>query len=235
MKFFMHSTVARYSKDLNRLEHEYGLAAIGFYWKVVEMILFSEGECNLYSLLALRSQPLRFPQCEQILKNSKLFIYDAVRNVVRINMESDVGFDAPDSDLDKLAEAGTGARTQARTEARTEARREAPVHAGPITPCADNTTLDTETEGASQRVEQDIEMERALMQFLSSRCPSLLEMEKPLTLEQYKVLRQRYGPEEIEQVLIDMDNDPKVGRLRGCFVTADKWLRVRSGASQVNR
>lgn len=80
--------------------------------------------------------------------------------------------------------------------------------------------------------EENIARETLLI-FLEERCPHLLEMAEPLTLEQYRELKKSYSEEQIKEVLLDMENDVGLSnRRRSCFQTTSSWLKKRFGPSQ---
>jgi len=233
MEWFKHPTTARYNEVLKKLEKLYGLAAVGFFWKAVELIKFCEGEVPYGLLLALRSRPLRYVQVIAIIDNPEFFDFDRQESVVRLNktVEEQL-FGKPPKKLSSGArtDTPTEAPTDAPTDAPTEARREAPVPAGPIEVEKEENKNKSESEkkeSATHTLIPGIEEERLLNEFLSSKCPVLLEMEEPLTLDQYHNLKRNYQTSDIERVLLDMQNDVNISSNRSCYLTADKWLRYR--------
>lgn len=249
MDYFLHSTMARHAGALKQQERDYGLAAVGFFWKAVELIFACNGEANYASVLALRARPLRYVQVIEIVKNCQLFIFDEREAVVRINPEIRNGLYRMPSKSSQRTDsspvrteactdtdtgAGSEARTDAGTDARTDAGTGAPRYASvPAVPSEierkEKEVCENNLRATHTREEpKELQTEQMLQTFLASRCPSLLEMEEPLTVDEYLELRRHYDRHDIEQVLLDMHNDVRTVNARSCFAMADKWLRVRS-------
>lgn len=250
MEYFLHSTMARYADALKQLEHDYGLAAVGFFWKAVELIFVNNGVASYAAVLALRARPLRFNQAVAIVKYNQLFVFNKHEATVRLNPDVQNGLYRMPRRLSssrRRTDAGTGASTgvgeasvQAEagasvgTEACTDVGADASPHASvPAVPSeierrekeevCENNLRATHT----REVPKELQTEQMLQTFLASRCPSLLEMEEPLTVDEYLELRRRYDRHDIEQVLLDMHNDFRTANARSCYALADKWLRVR--------
>ena len=51
MEFFKHSTTAQYSEDLKKIEHTYGVAGLGFYWKTIETLFLGQKPTPMIKLL----------------------------------------------------------------------------------------------------------------------------------------------------------------------------------------
>ena len=73
MDFFMHDTKARRSKKLLKLQKDFGLGGIGFYWVAVEWILSEGCKIPLSFLKNVRDRPIREDQVEHIIKDYGLF------------------------------------------------------------------------------------------------------------------------------------------------------------------
>lgn len=227
--YVQHATLAREYPAIKRLIAEYGLVGYAFYWEAVEMMGLNEGWHWLSHLLSLRYNKLPLRTIEQILRRSGLFeVNDAEGSVVTLsqcvkqpiqNLEESVFVTCRASR--PWARKGTPDRVHADTPdrgAHTDSPDPAPdgVRTGPF---------DTER----LRLQEECEAEQALNNFLSTQCPSLLQMAEPLTLEQYQLLRKRYDRADIEQVLHDMHNDLSVVQTRrSCYGTARRWLEHRS-------
>ena len=237
MEYFLHSTMARHAGALKQLERDYGLAAVGFFWKAVELIFACNGEANYASVLALRARPLRYVQVIEIVKNCQLFIFDEREAVVRINPEIRNGLyrmprKSSSSRRRTVASTDTCASASGAdtgTDAGTGAPRYASVPAVPSEIERKEEECENKMRATHTREEpKELQTEQMLQTFLASRCPSLLEMEEPLTVDEYLELRRHYDRHEIEQVLLDMHNDVRTINARSCYALADKWLRVRS-------
>lgn len=71
--------------------------------------------------------------------------------------------------------------------------------------------------------EASAQAQEQFAQYMRLRCPHLVEMEDPLTLQEFRQLRQQFGKERVRQVLLDMENRPSLD-CRSVYVTASKWL-----------
>ena len=210
MEFFKHSTTAQYSEDLKKIEHTYGVAGLGFYWKTIETLFLGQKPTPMIKLLKDGYKRLSRIEAERILIESGLFQLDD-QNMVSLRKGIDYGIDKKSLDnyFAKL------------------------TFFSPVPTCAEAHTgrghckLDKE-----KKREENIARETFFI-FMEENCRHLLEMAEPLTLAEYRELKKWYTPEQIREVFIDMENDIGLNRRRrNCFQTALSWLRKRFGSPQ---
>ena len=92
MDFFMHDTKARRSKKLLKLQKDFGLGGIGFYWVAVEWILSEGCKIPLIFLKNVRDRPIREDQVEHIIKDYGLFDVDEDEMIsLNLDVENAVG------------------------------------------------------------------------------------------------------------------------------------------------
>lgn len=225
MEFFIHSTTAHYSKYLLKLQETYGLAGLGFYWKAVELILLGCRKVPIDHFMILRYKPLRFFDIYDILYDSGLFEIDENFRV-SLSKDADLGIDKKtvkqyfellDSGASDNARASArdNAIADVRDSAIADARDSECVHPGPFEIDKEKTRLEKEAQAQFDR-------------FMRRRCPHLLEMDEPFTLEQFRELKKTFTWKEIQDVLIEMENDKDVSvKKRSCYQTALSWLKHR--------
>ena len=87
------------------------------------------------------------------------------------------------------------------------------------------------------REEIDKEMERQkereirtqFNRFMRFSCPHLLDMQEPLSLEEYRELKKNYTWNQIQDVLVSMENELGLDqRKRSCYQTALAWLKKKT-------
>ena len=215
MEFFLHSSTAHYSRLLLKLEHDYGLAAIGFYWKAVELIMLSGKKIPIHFFQSLRYKPLRFFDVYGIIYSSELFDIDENFYVTLAqDPEKNIG---QKSYQNYLASVRDSVIAGERDNVIASAGNSTCVHPGPI-------------ELNKEKIRLDGEAQKQLERFMHLRCPHLLEMEDPLTLEEYRELKKNYSWKQIQSVLVNMENEVGLSRRkRSCFQTALAWLTNRYG------
>lgn len=210
----MHSSTGRYAKDLMKLENNFGIAALGFYWKAVELMMISCKKIPIICFQQLRYKPLRFFDVFDIIYLSGLFDIDE-EFCVTLAKGKDNGIEkkALDNYFDCLL---AETHAEARAKARAEVRADDGVRPGP---------LDMDKE--KMRVEREAQIQ--FNRFMHRCCSHLCEMEEPLTIEQYRELKQKYTWQQIENVLVSMENEVDLYRKkRSCYQTALSWLMARS-------
>ena len=225
MDYIQHITTAQYSKDLKKIENTYGVAGYGFYWKVIEMLLFSQEPMPMVNLVKIGYKRLSRTEAKKIILESGLFFVDELNRVTLIKDKKDVDYGIEKKSLDtyfsKLAIC-SGEVSRAVTRAVTGAGMGAVTGAGAVP-----FEMDKEKERKYNNARE------TLLIFLEEHCPHLLEMAEPLTLEQYRELKKSYSEEQIKEVLLDMENDVGLSnRRRSCFQTTSSWLKKRFGPSQ---
>ena len=221
MDYIKHITTAQYSKDLKRIEQVYGVAGYGFYWKVIEMLLFSQEPMPMINLVKNGYKRLSRTEAKKIILESGMFFVDEQNQVTLIKDKKDVDFGIEKKSLDtyfsKLSFCSgevTGAVAGAVTGAVTGAG------AVPF-------KMDKDKERISNKERE------TLLIFMEERCPHLLEMAEPLTLAQFRELKKSYSEEQVKEVLLDMENDIGLSkRKRNCYQTALTWLTRRFGPPQ---
>ena len=253
MDFFMHDTKARRSKKLLKLQKDFGLGGIGFYWVAVEWILSEGCKIPLDFLKTVRYRPIREDEVEPIIKDYGLFDVDENDMVsLKLDVENAVGEDAIkilhshiSMGIRTTVCASAGAKTGASAgavmgaSAGANARASTGANTG-----ADASANDGASDGASARSsgrekDKDKEkdkrnkLERAqnkFYEFMEQRCPHLMEMDEPLTFDEFRELKKSYSWPEIKEVLLAMENDIGLcDRRRNCQTTALNWLKNRYG------
>ena len=216
MEFFLHSTTAHYSRLLLKLEHDYGLAAIGFYWKAVELIILSGKKIPIHFFQSLRHKPLRFFDVYGIIYSSELFDIDENFFVTLAqDPEKSIGLKSYENYLTSVR---NSVIADERDNVIASTRNSACVCPGPI-------------EMNKEKIRLDGEAQKQLSRFMHLRCPHLLEMEDPLTLEEYRELKKDYTWRQIQGVLVNMENEVGLSRRkRSCYQTALTWLTNKYGA-----
>lgn len=208
-EFFMVSTTWIYRERLKWLERNYGLAAIGFYWKAVAQIGLSGGSTSMSSLMALRGRGMRMVHIQEIVEKSGLFTFgkDSLVELIESDengLHKQIKKDASRTSAPTGAPASAPASAQTGAQARTSVKRE-----------------DIDKEQSRECAREEI-----FYRFMQTRCPNLLLMPEPLTLDQFLALRQDYSTEAIQDVLLDMENHTAL-HARNCYYTARRWLEHR--------
>ena len=227
MDFFLHSSKAFHSKKLLKLQQDYGLGGIGFYWQAVELIISHNYRVPISFFMVVRYSPIREDDVEPIIRNYGLFDVDE-NNMVTLYSDKENGIGEESINLLKkltlacgYAEAGAEARAEAGAEARVEAGAEARTHPGPCEIDINKITL--------KKTRARDKFDR----FMQFRCPHLLEMEEPLTLEDFYELKLDYTWIQIQEVLLAMENEIGLSsKRRSCYLTALSWLKQRFGLPQ---
>lgn len=90
MDFFIHSTKASDSAKLKKLQDDYKLAGLGFYWKVVELLMLCPVKVHFNTILTLREPPIKFNVVKAILNDYDLFNVDE-NNYVTLKVDKGNG------------------------------------------------------------------------------------------------------------------------------------------------
>ena len=90
MNFFIHTTKASDSAKLKKLQDDYKLAGLGFYWKVVELLMLCSFKVHFNAILSLRKPPISFNVVKAILNDYDLFVVDE-NNYVTLKIDKDNG------------------------------------------------------------------------------------------------------------------------------------------------
>ena len=219
MEYFIHSSTASYSKDLKKLVSEHGLAGLGFFWMAVEKLILSNMPIPLTDLVKRGFRGLSRTQATDIVINSGLFHYDE-NEMVSLAEKVDYGIDKKSlkTYFVKLSLCAPACECVAPRVAECVAESVAPRVA------AGHCKLNKE-----KKREENIARETLLI-FMEERCPHLLEMAEPLTLQQFRELKKSYSEDQVKEVLLDMENDIGLcDRRRNCQTTALSWLKNRYG------
>ena len=226
MEYFIHSSTASYSKDLKKLVSEHGLAGLGFFWMAVEKLILSNMPIPLTDLVKRGFRGLSRTQATDIVINSGLFHYDE-NEMVSLAEKVDYGIDKKSlkTYFVKLSLCAPACECVAPRVAECVAECVAPRVAPRV--AADPCKLNKE-----KKREENIARETLLI-FMEERCPHLLEMAEPLTLQQFRELKKSYSEDQVKEVLLDMENDVGLSnRRRSCYQTSLTWLTKRFGPSQ---
>lgn len=237
MQFYQVSSDWIYSPVLNRIENRYGLAGIGFYWKVVCVLFLAGRPLPLINLLAMRGKGLRWGEANEILQiSTQIFIRNENGDFLLVDNTIATGVIKPEGshpEVQKLfasrarTEAGMEARTDTRTKAGTdtgtEARTDVGTEAGSVPVLVDS--LDN---NRIEEMRQEQAAEESFEIFLQNECPHLFQFEEPITFDELKELREFYSIEDIRSVLVDMNDRPGLPQTsRSCAKTARRWLEAR--------
>ena len=213
MQFFLHSSTANRSMKLEQLKAKHGLAGIGFYWQAVELIMAFNEKVPIDFFLAFRYKPIRFRDVYDIIENYGLFDVDAQHMVsLRIDLENGIG-DASINNLLKFISVNDPTRVS--SHASSGASSGASLRPG-------HCDIDKE------KIRVEIEAQKQFDSFMEARCPHLLLMEEPLTLEDFRKLKKYFTWGQIQEVLLDMENDNNLYQnKRNGYQTALSWLNRR--------
>lgn len=228
MQFFLHSSTARRRPKLEQLKAIYGLAGIGFYWQAVELIMVCNEKVPIDNFLAIRYSPIRFWDVYDIIEKYDLFDVDEHR-MVSLKNDPENGIGEPSiknllqfievSDPSRASGASSRASSRASSGASSGAssRASSSASSGP-----GHCDIDKE------KIRVEIEAQKQFDSFMEARCPHLLLMEEPLTLDDYRKLKTSYTWGQIQEVLLDMENDNNLYQnKRNGYRTALSWLKRR--------
>ena len=244
MDFFIHTTKASDSAKLKKLQDDYKLAGLGFYWKVVELLMLCPIKVHFNTILTLREPPISFNIVKAILNDYDLFDVDE-NNYVTLKVDKGNGIGekslesylsffssssrASDASHESRASshASSGACTDASSDACTPARssfKEKKDNKNNDYLVINNKIESKADEGTQSDVfrytealfknRPDIAEEVMFESFLKKNCPHLSEMEQPLTMTEYGWLKKTYTDAQIQDVLLDMENDTNVIRTK---------------------
>ena len=231
MDYTKHLTTARYSEDLKKIVNAYGVAGYGFYWMAIEMMLFSQEPIPMINLQKNGYKRLSRTEAERIILDSELFNVDELNRVTLNKNKKDIDFGIDNKSLEtyfsklafcsgEVSRAVAGAVAGAVTSAVT----------GAVTGAG---AVPFEIEKDNKRKSINNKERETLLIFMEERCPHLLEMAEPLTLQQFRELKKSYSEDQVKEVLLDMENDVGLSnRRRSCYQTSLTWLTKRFGPPQ---
>lgn len=213
MDYFFHHTSARYAPLILKIEHDYSLAGIGFYWKAVELLLASNTKIPINDFQKLRYTQIDHRDCEDIIKNSGLF---EVEDDYWVSLKKDVY-----NGIDKI--------TLDQYFKNLELFSASPACAPESSP-AENCAGVCACSIDMDKKKTDREADGLLNKYMDENFPHLNEMVEPLTKKQFDELRSRYSKEEIEDIFTQMENKLNlVNNNRSCYLTARSWLKHSYG------
>ena len=244
MNFFIHTTKASDSAKLKKLQDDYKLAGLGFYWKVVELLMLCSFKVHFNAILSLRKPPISFNVVKAILNDYDLFVVDE-NNYVTLKIDKDNGIgekslesylsflDSSSRALGALSGALSGASSGVSSGVSSGASSGASSHTSSGASsgaCSsvnkkefnnNNFKAEEGTQNDISRLTQalcknrpDIAEEVKIESFLKKNCPHLFEMEQPLTVIEYGWLKKKYTDKQVQDVLQDMNNDTNVIRTK---------------------
>lgn len=221
MQFYQVSTDWIYSPVLLRIERNYGLSGIGFYWKVVAVLKRAEMPLSEQHLLSLRGRGLQWKEAAELLHHTpEIFMRDEQGLYLLTTDQKATGLRPSPPRTQAGMPPGTQTGTEAGTERRTDTGTETRTETGSAQVIIDNKREE------KTRLEEKAQLE--FSSFMEEHCPHLQLMAEPITFNQLKKLRKRYSIHEIRSVLCDMENKPGLEKnCRSCYETAVKWLEVR--------
>ena len=235
MEFFIHSTKASDSAKLQKLQKDYKLAGLGFYWKVVELLMLCPIKVHINSIMALRKGPISFNVVKAIINDYDLFDVDENNYVsLKIDKETGVGEKSLESYLSFFSSSsrasGVSHESRASSHVRTDASSDTHTDASSdvCTPASSSCEIkDKKTKYIESEIERTQQM---INNFYLKKCPHLCKMEQQITAEEIKRLLKRYSETQIQDVLLAMENEKKVYlEKRSVFQTALSWLKKRHG------
>ena len=223
MEFFIHSTKASDSAKLQKLQKDYKLAGLGFYWKVVELLMLCPIKVHINSILALKESPISFNVVKAIINDYDLFDVDENNYVsLKIDKGTGVGEKSLESYLSFFSSSSraSGVSHESRVSSR--------ASSGACTPTRSSYE---EKDEKTKYIESEIgRTQQMIINFLKKKCPHLCKMEQQITAEEYMRLLERYSETQIQDVLLAMENEKKVYlEKRSVFQTALSWLKKRHG------
>ena len=241
MNFFIHTTKASDSAKLKKLQDDYKLAGLGFYWKVVELLMLCSFKVHFNAILSLRKPPISFNVVKAILNDYDLFVVDENNYVtLKIDKDNGIGEKSLESYLSFLGSSSRASGVSSGASLGASSYASSGACSSKKEFINNNIIADEGTEGTQNdfsRLTQalcknrpDIAEEVMIESFLKKNCPHLSEMEQPLTVIEYGLLKKKYTDKQVQDVLQDMNNDTNVIRTkRSAYQTALSWLRKRHG------
>lgn len=233
MQFYQVSSDWIYSPMLNRIENRYGLAGIGFYWKVVCATFLAGHALPEFHLLTLKGKGLKWGEAQEILREYPLFVKSAEGNLKIVKDLKESGVITPQGNFPELTDIfGSPARTHEPTQAPTPEHRPEGMPAPTLTPTPPGSAPVLVDSKENIRLEESVVAEQAAEEafeiFLQNECPHLYSFEEPITFDELKELRELYSIEDIRSVLVDMNDRPGLSQTsRSCAKTARRWLEAR--------
>ena len=244
MDFFIHSTKAGDAAKLKKLQDDYKLAGLGFYWKVVELLMLCPIKVHFNSILTLREPPISFNKVKAIINDYDLFEVDENNYVtLKIDKGNGIGEKSLESYLSFFSSSSRASDVSHESQASSRASCDAYTDAslGACTPARSsfkenkniknndylviNNKIESKADGGTQieasRVTEalnknrpDLAKDLLIESFLKKNCPHLCEMDQPLTMTEYGWLKKFYTDAQIQDVLLDMENDMNVIRTK---------------------
>lgn len=233
MQFYQVSSDWIYSPMLNRIENRYGLAGIGFYWKVVCATFLAGHALPEFHLLTLKGKGLKWGEAQEILREYPLFVKSAEGNLKIVKDLKESGVITPQGNFPELTDIfGSPARTHEPTQAPTPEHRPEGMPAPTLAPTPPGSAPVLVDSKENIRLEESVVAEQAAEEafeiFLQNECPHLYSFEEPITFDELKELRELYSIEDIRSVLVDMNDRPGLSQTsRSCAKTARRWLEAR--------
>ena len=220
MDFFIHTTKASDAAKLKKLQDDYKLAGLGFYWKVVELLMLCPTKVHFNTILTLREPPISFNKVKAILNDYDLFVVDENNYVtLKVDKENGIGEKSLESYLSFFTSSSRA--SDASHESRASSHTSSGASSGAsLRP--GHCDIDKE------KIRVEIEAQKQFDSFMEARCPHLLLMEEPLTLDDYRKLKTSYTWGQIQEVRLDMENDNNLYQnKRNGYRTALSWLKRR--------
>lgn len=233
MQFYQVSSDWIYSPMLNRIENRYGLAGIGFYWKVVCATFLAGHALPEFHLLTLKGKGLKWGEAQEILREYPLFVKSAEGNLKIVKDLKESGVITPQGNFPELTDIfGSPACTHEPTQAPTPEHRPEGMPAPTLAPTPPGSAPVLVDSKENIRLEESVVAEQAAEEafeiFLQNECPHLYSFEEPITFDELKDLRELYSIEDIRSVLVDMNDRPGLSQTsRSCAKTARRWLEAR--------
>lgn len=233
MQFYQVSSDWIYSPMLNRIENRYGLAGIGFYWKVVCATFLAGHALPEFHLLTLKGKGLKWGEAQEILREYPLFVKSAEGNLKIVKDLKESGVITPQGNFPELTDIfGSPACTHEPTQAPTPEHRPEGMPAPTLAPTPPGSAPVLVDSKENIRLEESVVAEQAAEEafeiFLQNECPHLYSFEEPITFDELKDLRELYSIEDIRSVLVDMNDRPGLTQTsRSCAKTARRWLEAR--------
>lgn len=217
MEWFKHYFTASADKKLMALERDYGLAGLGFYWKVHEKIGQNNGQLPLSEVINWATTGLKHADKLKILSDDALNLFtidsDANIRLAYAYPRTDLGTDAG---TDPGPDAGLPAGSSSSTTRKEKNRK-------------DNTHKKTLSMAELCESAQS-EEEKEFYEMMLENYPRVCQLEQPLSYAQLQQMLQKgITAVQISGILKEMENYKLL--LKKCVsanLTIRNWIRRRN-------
>ena len=219
--YFPHDSNARYDAKILELRAEYGWEGYGIYWAIIESL--RDANIDNYKL------PTRTLGGIALSMNlEKTFLIDFIDALVEFDLlqkdEKHFWSDTLISRMEireekrqKRADAGRlGARARWGNKDDDDQEEDSIAIAKPLAKNA------KERKGKEKKGDNS---NHPLILFLDESCPSVSKMKNPLQDEEASKLIERYGEDNVKEVLMSMENFSGLKKYKSTYLTCNNWLK----------